>query len=152
LKKLRIYLDTSVIGGCFDDEFSKYSVKLIDEIIEGKYTGVFFEVTIKELIKAPPEVREVFEKIIKICEKVEITEHVSKLADEYIRNKIITQKYVDDAAHIAYATVNNVDVLVSWNFRHIVNYNKIIQFNAVNIKNGFKQLQIYSPRELITND
>jgi predicted nucleic acid-binding protein len=152
LKKLRIYTDTSVIGGCFDDEFSEHSIKLIEEITRGKYIGVISEVTVREILRAPSEVRKVFEKLNKYCEKVELTKEVTNLAGQYLRNKIVSQKYTDDAAHIAYATVYNVDVPVSWNFKHIVNYNKIIQFNGVNVSNGFRQLNIYSPRELISNE
>lgn len=152
MKKLRIYTDTSVIGGCFDDEFSEHSIKLIEEITRGKYIGVISEVTVREILRAPREVRKVFEKLNKYCEKVELTREVTNLAGQYLRNKIVSQKYTDDAAHIAYATVYNVDVLVSWNFKHIVNYNKIIQFNGVNVSNGFRQLNIYSPRELISNE
>jgi len=150
VKKLRIYLDTSVIGGCFDDEFAEDSLKLVDEIKKGTYTGVFSEVTIKEILRAPVNVRNVFETINNLCEKLALNEQVTNLAEEYVSNGIISKKYADDAAHIAYSSVYNVDILVSWNFKHIVNFNKIIQFNAVNISNGYKPLQIYPPRVLIS--
>lgn len=64
----------------------------------------------------------------------------------------ITPKYHNDGIHIALATVAEVDVLVSWNFRHIVNFNKIRLFNAVNMEQGYKQIQIYSPREVTTHE
>jgi len=83
-------------------------------------------------------------------EILEITEDALELSEEYLNRKILTSKFRDDALHIALASLANVDVLVSWNFRHIVHYEKIRLFNAVNLENGLKPIDIYSPRE-VTN-
>lgn len=83
-------------------------------------------------------------------EILKITENAVELSEEYLNRKILTPKFRDDALHIALASLANVDVLVSWNFRHIVHYDKIRLFNAVNIENGLKSIDIYSPRE-VTN-
>jgi len=72
------------------------------------------------------------------------------LADIYLKRKILTPKFYDDIMHIALATIANVDIVVSWNFKHIVHFDKIRQFNGVNIELGYNTLQIYSPRE-VTN-
>lgn len=83
-------------------------------------------------------------------EILEITEPALELSEKYLKRKILIPKFRDDALHIALASLANVDVLVSWNFRHIVHYDKIRLFNAVSIENGLKSIDIYSPRE-VTN-
>ena len=152
MKTLRVYLDTSVIGGCFDEEFEEASNKLIEEIRLGLKIGVVSEIFFKEIEGAPHKVKELLDEIKEKLEIVELTEEVDALGKKYLENKIVTKKYSADAAHIAYATVHNVDVVVSWNFKHIVNLNKIIQFNSVNVSNGYKNLLIYTPQEVISNE
>jgi hypothetical protein len=149
MKKIKIYLDTSVIGGCFDNEFEEYSSKLIDEIISNKKIGIISELTVKEISNAPKVIIEYFRSIEKIFSLISSSTEAENLADYYLKEKIVSSKFRSDCLHIAIATVNNVDLLVSWNFKHIVNYDKIIKFNSVNLKNGYKTLQIYSPREVI---
>ena len=149
MKKLKIYLDTSVIGGCFDDEFALDSKNLLNEIIGNQKYGVISEVTLRELLEAPPEVKNFFSSIQKNLEVVQVNEEADILSEAYLKEKIVSRKFKDDTLHIAIATVNKVDILVSWNFKHIVNYNKIILFNSVNIRNGYPPLQIFSPREVI---
>ncbi len=151
MKTLRVYLDTSVIGGCFDEEFEIESNKLMEEIRLGLKIGVVSEIFLKELEGAPTKVKDLFKEIEIHLEVAKLTDEVDRLTKEYLKNKIVTLKYYGDAAHIAYATVYNVDVLVSWNFKHIVNFNRILQFNAVNLINGYKSLQIYTPKEVIFN-
>jgi predicted nucleic acid-binding protein len=152
MKKLQIYLDTSVIGGSFDDEFKEHSVRLIENIKGDKITGVVSEITIRELENAPDFVKNDFENYKEKLEVIEITEEIKELAENYIRENIVTENYYEDAVHIACATVYQVDLLVSWNFKHIVNFNRIIQFNAVNLKNGYKSLQIFSPMEILNDE
>lgn len=152
MKKLKIYLDTSVIGGCFDEEFKKYSDRIIENIISDNITGVISEITINELSNAPVFVKEHFITYKNKLEVLELTEEVKELAMKYIEEKIISERYYEDALHIAFATINQIDVLVSWNFKHIVNFNKIIKFNSVNLKNMYKNLQIYSPMEVLSDE
>lgn len=152
MKKQRVYLDTSAIGGCFDEEFAEDSRKLISEIKAGKKLGVVSEITIRELIDAPKNVRDDFETYKELLEVVYITGEADELSSAYLRERIISETYKNDSLHIALATINQVDVLVSWNFQHIVNLNKIMQFNSVNIRNGYKPLQIYSPKEVIESE
>ncbi len=143
---------TSVIGGCFDDEFKIYSNKLIENIKKEKITGVISDITIRELEDAPDFVKEHFIQYKRKLEIVELTSEIKDLAMNYIIENIVSERYYEDALHIAFGTINQVDVLVSWNFKHIVNFNKIIQFNGVNLKNGYKTLQIYSPLEVLSDD
>ena len=151
MKKIRVYLDTSVIGGCFDKEFKEHSILLINEIIAGKKQGIISEITVKELSTAPKQVTDYFEEIYKYLEVLEPSDEITNLADMYLSEKIVTEKYYEDLLHIAYATVYQIDVLTSWNFKHIVNFQRINLINAANIKNGYKALAIYSPMEVVEN-
>jgi hypothetical protein len=88
----------------------------------------------------------------KQTEFVEITEEINQLAEEYIKEKVVGETSIDDCRHIACATINKVDYLISWNFKHIVNIFRIRGYNAINIKNGHIQLDIRSPKEIISNE
>ncbi|MCX6252062.1 MAG: hypothetical protein NTX61_15100 [Bacteroidetes bacterium] len=83
-------------------------------------------------------------------EFIETTEEAVELATQYILEKVVGQTSFPDCLHIALATINRADYLVSWNFKHIVNVQRIRGFNAINIKNGYKQLEIPSPRDFMT--
>lgn len=150
MKKLKVYIDTSVIGGLFDKEFEKYSKKLFKYFDNDIYTPVLSTIVLKELEQAPKHVRDAINKIKKI-EILELSEEVENLALKYLSENIISEKYLDDALHIAISTVNKIDVLVSWNFKHIVNLNKIHQFNSVNLKNSYNILEIRSPMEVLND-
>ena len=149
MKRLKIYIDTSVIGGLFDDKFKRHTKQFIENIKNNQIVGVISEITIRELENAPALVRESFRSYQDKLEIIYLTDEIGQLATDYVKDKVITKKYYEDAIHIACATVCQVDLLVSWNFKHIVNFNRISQFNAVNIKNGYKALQIFSPMEVI---
>ncbi|MDQ3020080.1 MAG: PIN domain protein [Bacteroidota bacterium] len=147
MKKQKVYLDTSVIGGCFDLEFKEDSNKIIELIKLDIYEGVISSITIDELEDAPDYVKEILNEVD--FNILFLNEDVISLAKKYLNEKIISEKYKSDCQHIAIATIFNVDVLISWNFKHIVNLNKIKQFNLINLKEGYKQLEIRSPKELI---
>lgn len=149
---MRIYVDTSVFGGCFDPEFEYWSKQLIDFFVIGKYNAVISEVTEFELKFAPEHVKQILDDIPrKHLEIVKFTDEVKKLSENYIKEKIVTKKSLADTQHIATATIQQVDLLVSWNFKHIVNFDKIRLYNSVNLKNGYRVLEIRNPRDL-TND
>ena len=99
---------------------------------------------------APAHVKENLQNIN--YEEYSVNEEMIKLAEKYMEQKIVSENYYSDALHIAVATVIGVDVLVSWNFKHIVNLNKIKMFNSVNLKEGYNILEIRSPREVIENE
>ncbi|MBN2547263.1 MAG: PIN domain-containing protein [Spirochaetes bacterium] len=113
MKKLKIYLDTSVIGGSFDDEFSEYSINLIENIKKDMIFGVISEITIRELENAPDFAKNDFKKYINKLEIVDVTDEIKELAENYIKDKVISRNYYEDALHIACATIYQVDVLVS---------------------------------------
>ena len=145
----RIYIDTSVIGGVHDVEFSHYSKRLFKEFELGLYVPVISQLTKIELQDAPKQVKEFFDEHESSFEFIETTDEALMLSTYYMHEGKLGQKQKVDTLHIATATVNRVDVLASWNFKHIVNLNKIVLFNAVNMKNGFPTIEIRSPRELI---
>ncbi|MEM2959781.1 MAG: PIN domain protein [Candidatus Freyarchaeota archaeon] len=149
--KQRVYIDTSVIGGCLDEEFKEASRKLVEKFKRGDMIAVVSELTVLELKEAPEEVQKIYREIPEEnTEYVELTEEAVNLAQNYISEKVVGRSELVDAEHIAIATINRVDTLVSWNFKHIVNLVKIRGFNAVNLKMGYPLLEIRSPWEVIT--
>jgi len=151
MMRLRIYIDTSVIGGCLDKEFQNASRQLIDKFKQGEMIAVISELTTLELKDAPQEVRDIIREIPEEnIDYEELTEDAVNLARKYIVEGVIGEGKLVDAEHIAIATLNRVDVLVSWNFRHIVNLSKIRGYNSVNLKYGYPLLEIRSPLEVIT--
>jgi hypothetical protein len=148
--KQRIYTDTSVLGGILDVEFKARSILLLEESRAGKHVLVLSDITYEELEGGPPEIHKYLSKISdKNIEKLEINDDVKNLAHEYLKEGIVTEKYLVDAQHIAIASVFKVDIVVSWNFKHIVNYRKIKLYNGVNLKNGYPLIEIRSPREVV---
>ncbi|CAA9331592.1 MAG: hypothetical protein AVDCRST_MAG68-2533 [uncultured Gemmatimonadetes bacterium] len=140
----RIYVDTSVLGGCFDAEFARWSNGLLKDFRLGTYLPVVSEVVATEIRGAPAPVREVYTELIASgAELLAVNDPVLLLAELYQERRILTPKFYDDCVHIALATTAAVDLLVSWNFKHIVHYD-----NAVNLELGYKPLSIYSPREV----
>lgn len=144
----RIYIDTSVFGGHFDEEFKEHTIPLFDRIKAGEFIILYSTVTQDELENAPEKVKELVISLSSdITEFIETTDKVIELATEYISEKVVGKTSFADCLHIALATVNRADFLVSWNFKHIVNIERIRGYNSINIKNGYKQLEIRSPRE-----
>ena len=153
MKKTRIYVDTSVIGGCCDTEFRQWSMALLYDFKVGIYSMVLSDLIDAEIQDAPDEVKYIYEEFDDAAQDVYHFDLESiSLADAYMARGILTEKYVSDARHIAIATVAGVDVLVSWNFKHIVHFEKIQKFNAVNIEMGYKPISIHSPREVARYD
>lgn len=151
MKTQRVYIDTSVIGGCFDTEFVEWSDGLMGDFAQGNFAPVTSELIANEIADAPLVVQEKFAELLSLAPEIlSVSDEGLVLANLYQERAILTPKYYDDGLRIALATVAEVDVLVSWNFRHIVNFNKIRLFNAVNIEQGYKPIQIYSPREVTT--
>lgn len=148
--KLRVYTDTSVFGGCFDEEFLEPSNELIKEFKSAKKILVTSDLTLQEIENAPQDIKNILLSIpVGFREYLVLDEGGKDLAKKYIKEKAISPKYLVDAQHIAIATVNRVDVLVSWNFKHIVNLKRIHFYNATNLKYGYPIIEIRSPREII---
>jgi predicted nucleic acid-binding protein len=151
MKVQRVYVDTSVIGGCFDEEFAPWSKGLMNDFLNGVFKPVLSEIVAAEIAPAPEAVRMQYAELLALDPQfVELTDEVQKLAASYEERRILPTKFSNDALHIALATIAEVDMLVSWNFKHIVRFDKIRLFNAVNRSYGYKTLEIYSPREVTT--
>ena len=149
----RVYIDTSVIGGCIDQEFKEWSIKLFDEFKNGKKIAVISDITLDELELAPKRVQNILKQIPdKYLKIVESNLETEELARQYILRKAVSEKFYLDALHIAIATNYNVTVLSSWNFKHIVNLDRIIKYNSVNIEMGYKVLEIRSPRDILKTE
>lgn len=151
--KPRLYFDTSVFGGVYDKEFEEETKQLFEMVKAGKVVCVYSDLTEFELENAPEKVKEHFVNLPSShIEYVEITEEMNQLANAYIHEKVVGETSIDDCRHIACATLNKVDYLISWNFKHIVNVFRIRGYNSINLKNGYSQLDIRSPKEIIGNE
>ena len=151
VKILRIYVDTSVIGGCFDAEFSSWSRGLMQDFRLGTFRPVLSEVTAAEIRPAPEPVRLQYAELLSAdAEMIDVNDESLDLMDAYQTREVLAPRFRNDMLHIALATVADVDVLVSWNFRHVVRLEKIRLFNAINLELGYKSIQIRSPREVTT--
>ena len=147
----KLYIDTSVFGGFYDEEFEAFTKPLFKRMQKGAFILLFSTVTQDELQNAPEKVQElVLHLKAEWTEFIELTEEAVELATQYIKEKVVGQSSYADCLHIALATIHHADFLISWNFKHIVNVQRIMGYNAINIKNGYKQLEIRSPRDLMT--
>ncbi|SMM98943.1 hypothetical protein SPONL_260 [uncultured Candidatus Thioglobus sp.] len=147
--KKRIYTDTSVIGGCLDVEFEIGSNKLLDEFITGESILIISDLMMYELENAPKIVKDIITKVpIEFTEYIAINEEAKQLAETYLSEGVVSRNSTTDAQHIALATVVRADVLVSWNFKHIVNLDRIHGYNSVNIRLGYPTIEIRKPDEV----
>jgi predicted nucleic acid-binding protein len=148
--KQRFYIDTSVFGGLFDIEFERETTLLFEKVRLGQIICVYSNLTESELSKAPLKVQKFFTELDEeFKEKIQVTPDALKLAQTYIEEKVVGETSIDDCIHIATATIGKVDLLVSWNFKHIVNVYRIRGYNAVNLKLGYHILDIHSPKEIV---
>jgi len=149
--KLRIYIDTSVVGGFFDEEFKEPTQRLFKRLESNEVKFVISDLLELELIQAPKFVSELLLKYPgDRFERIELTEETMSLADKYISEKFVGRTSLEDCRHIALATINKVDVLASWNFKHIVNLDRIRGYNSVNLKLGYPTIEIRTPQELVS--
>ncbi|MFH0793114.1 MAG: PIN domain-containing protein [bacterium] len=153
MKQLHVYVDTSVVGGCEDEEFAEDTLKLWSCFISGRYVQTLSEHTIRELAGTPAKARA---RLAEIPEKNQIvlldSDQADDLAQAYLDHGIIGPGSRSDALHVALASVGGADVLVSWNFKHVVNLGKIRLFNAVNLEQGYGLIEIRTPKEVLSDE
>ena len=148
--KQRFYFDTSVFGGVYDEEFEESSIQLFEKVKLGQIVCVYSALTEVELSQAPQNVRSFFEGLpTGSLEKVMVSDEAVDLANKYIAENVVGRTSLDDCVHIALATIHKADILVSWNFKHIVNVYRIRGYNSVNLKAGYQTLEIRSPKDII---
>ena len=146
----RFYFDTSVISGVYDIEFEEHSAILMEKVKLGRIKAVISNVTEREIMRARKEIRDFYSSIPKEnIEFIELSTEAISLAETYVKEKVVGETHIDDCLHIALATINRVDLLVSWNFKHIVNVYRIRGYNSVNIRLGYPTLEIHSPLEIV---
>jgi len=146
----RIYIDTSVVGGFFDEEFKDATIRLFQRLQSKEVKFVVSDLLDLELINAPKQVKELlFKYPVDFFERVELNAEAVRLADTYIDEKVVGKTSIEDCRHIAMATIHKVDVLASWNFKHIVNLDRIKGYNSVNLRFGYSMIEIRSPKDLV---
>ena len=146
----RFYFDTSVFGGAFDKEFDEVTLQLFERVKLGQVICVFSDLTESELLNAPENVKEYFKNLPKQnIERVVVTDEILTLASKYVAEKVVGKTSFDDCVHIATATIYKADILVSWNFKHIVNVYRIRGYNSINIRSNYLSLEIRSPKEIL---
>ena len=147
----RIYIDTSVVGGYFDEEFRETTELFFQQFQAGEFLFVVSDLLDLELLNAPPRVRDLLSRYQPdFFERVAFTEEAEALANQYIAERVVGKTSLTDCRHIALATLSRVDVLASWNFKHIVNMQRIHGYNSVNLRLGYQLLEIRSPKDLLT--
>ena len=130
MHRIRVYVDTSVFGGVLDDEFAEPSKRFFDGVCRGRFVLIVSEETVRELLDAPPAVRTFWENLPDTAfERVPITKEVKELADAYLQAGVLEHTSASDALHVAAASIAAADLILSWNFKHIVNFNRIRGFN-----------------------
>lgn len=123
----RFYFDTSVFGGIYDIEFEKETTLLFEKVSSKQIICVYSNLTESELSKAPERVKDFFQDLKEEHkEVVTVTPEALQLAQSYIDENVVGQTSLDDCIHIAVATLSKVDILVSWNFKHIVTFIKFV--------------------------
>lgn len=147
--KLRVYADTSVFGGILDPEYGEARRAFFDQVRSGRFRLVTSPAVQAEVSSAPASVQELLQELAPIAEIVDVSERALSLQQAYLEAKIVTPQMAVDALHVALATVAECAMIVSWNFRHIVHFQKIRLYNAVNVLNGYLEVAIHSPQEVI---
>jgi hypothetical protein len=153
MKRFRVYADTSVYGGCFDEEFARESQAFFEAVRTGRFTLVVSPTVLAELQRAPEQVRRILAGLPPhALEMIDFSDDIRLLREAYLSANVLGAEHQADAEHIASASVAEVDFVVSWNFKHIVQFEKIAGYQAVNLLNGYREIRIYSPKEVVANE
>ena len=153
MHKIRVYVDTSVFGGTQDEEFAEATKKFFDRVRQGQFRVLVSQITTDELTDAPLAVHAILRGLPQLSiERVTAEKEVLELAMAYIAAGALGPAQRADAIHVASATVARADLILSWNFKHIVNFDRIHKFNAVNLMRGYPPIEIRSPLEVEYGD
>jgi predicted nucleic acid-binding protein len=150
MKPLSLYIDTSVIGGYFDPEFTVATRELWRQMEKGQYRFYASSISVSELVRAPDHVRTLMANTFTAPGSILVlTPEAATLAAHYMAAKVVPIRYAEDADHVAVAVVHKLDLVVSWNFKHLVNIQRESAFNAVNLLQGYPPVRIVNPLQLI---
>ena len=141
----RVYADTSVFGGVFDEEFANASLAFFDRVAEGRITLVVSAIVRDEALRAPAWVAEFYGDLAIGAETVDVTPRAEALARAYMARGVVTARWEADALHVALATVSMCAAIVSWNFSHIVHLGRMPLYNEVNRAEGYTDITIMTP-------
>jgi hypothetical protein len=147
--KMRVYLDASVFGGYFDDEFAESTKPFFDALLAGQATALISDTLVRELAGAPERVRDLLRQVMTgNCIYLEAGDETDDLRDAYLTAGVLPPKWADDALHVSHASVARADVMVSWNFKHLVNPSRIRAFDGVNTTQGYGPVVIMTPLDV----
>ena len=149
---MRVYVDTSVFGGAFDAKFQEASRDFFDRVRSGEFRLVISSTVSDELRDAPEPVRVFFRELGYCIEVAEIDATAIEVQAAYLDAHIVGPRWEVDALHVAVATVSGCLAIVSWNFKHIVNFRRIPLYNGVNLAHGYPAIAIHTPQEVIFYD
>ena len=149
---VRVYADTSVYGGIFDREFAIPSRQFFELVEAGRFQLVTSALVAEEISVAPERVKQFYRAMEDVLLVAEIKASAIRLAEAYIRAGIVTPKSLTDARHVALATVSHCRLIVSWNFKHIVQFERIGRYNELNVASGYGAIGIFSPLEVIDDE
>jgi predicted nucleic acid-binding protein len=147
----QVYIDTSVFGGYFDIEFEESTKFFFKTLKERETTILISEILELEVYRAPNKIVDLFESLSNI-KRIVLTEEARELAEMYIAEKVVGRTSMADCQHIALATINKADVLASWNFKHIVNLERIRGYNSINFREGYQMTEIRTPNEIFSDE
>lgn len=151
IRKLRIYLDTSIPNAYFDDK-NLFRRDITREFWKklGEYEVFVSDLVVGEIEETGDELRK--SNLLELINGINVLsthkEEIETLAEEYILRGVIPVKQIEDATHIATASFHNLDVLVSWNFAHIVKLKTKREVNVINVLLGYNTLEIIEPSML----
>ena len=151
MKKLKLYIETSVWNFLISSDVpyeQKITKELFNEIESGEFEIYISELVYAEIEKAPQDIKNKLKMLIEKY-KPTVLERSGELAKKYMSEKIVPEKYKADLLHIAFAVVYNLDVVISWNLEHIVKLTTKLKVNGVNRKEGYKEIEICTPQEVI---
>jgi predicted nucleic acid-binding protein len=146
---MKFYLDTSVFGGFFDKEFEKPTKELFNFIKDNNIEILYSPIVKEELELAPTVVKLLADQFLASALYINITKEMENLSQLYVYEGALTNKSANDASHIAIATIGETDAIVTWNFKHMANFIRIKQYNSINLRQGYKTIDIYTPRQII---
>jgi predicted nucleic acid-binding protein len=149
MRQLRVYIDTSVLGAVFDEEFRKITTVFFEQAHSGRFGIVMSAVVEDEISDAPRNIQDFYNSVIEYAEIITPSRKAILLQQAYLNAGVISLKWSNDALHVATATVAECDMIVSWNFKHIVHYDKRRKYNAVNLLQGYRTIEILTPAEVV---
>lgn len=149
----RVYVDSSAVGGKFNKRLAEQTKPFWDAVERGDIVVIVSDVLVDELKNAPERARDFYRSLPEsLLERVVSTDESDTLAEQYIAEGVVGESSLADCKHIALATLVNADVLVSWNFKHVVNVDRIRGYNGINMKMGYSQIDIRTPFEVIYDE